>query len=68
MAYIVFSFEGGDFLRDKNGKVMTFENDGLALQHIREHYLIKRKVAVTKKFTEFEQCYLAPFRLHKVVA
>lgn len=66
MKYVIFSFEEGDYLCDKQNCILLFESRGLACQYIKEKYQNSIPVQRTKKIIHYPQFYRAPFKVQKV--
>ncbi|AUA18422.1 TPA: hypothetical protein ACGO97_000763 [Streptococcus suis] len=66
MGYVVFSFEDGDYLCDKEGRILVFESRGLACQYMQVNYHIPLPVQKTKRIIHYPKYYQAPFRVQKV--
>ena len=66
MGYVIFSFEDGDYLYDKQGQILVFKSRGLACQYMQVHYHIPLPIQKTKRVMNYPNFYQAPFKIHKV--
>ncbi|MFU1594416.1 hypothetical protein [Streptococcus dysgalactiae] len=66
MGYVIFSFEDGDYLYDKQGQLLVFESRGLACQYMQVNYHIPLPVQRTKKIVNYPKYYQAPFKIKQL--
>ena len=65
MGYVIFSFEDGDYLCDRD-RILVFSSKGLAFQYLREYRCQSVPIQKTKRFIHYPDYYHAPFRVQKV--
>lgn len=65
MKYIIFSFEEGDYLFDKENRILLFDTLGLAYQYLQEHFHQPVPATRTKKIIHYPDYYRAPFKVLK---
>lgn len=66
MGYVIFSFEDGDYLCDKNDCLLVFDSRGLACQYMQEKYQNSLPIQRTKRIIHYPKYYNAPFKVQKV--
>ncbi|MCQ9212381.1 MULTISPECIES: hypothetical protein [unclassified Streptococcus] len=63
MNYVIFSFEEGDFIRNREEKVLVFESKGAAIRYLKENFY-RPPVQKTKEFSN-PRYYAAPFKISR---